>query len=409
MEDNWKVKLKDVMSDYTEPTPDGLFEDIMTVCETKSGRRRRNVIFILSGMAAAAILALALIPGGLSLPVSSPADSMVVENLTETLPVRRQEAPEFSGIMNPVIPAAGEIHDHDIRKDIREKPAATKPDMPGQTHPEQTEDTGRAVSVAPARESTDKRTDSEIQQNAYDWQDLLLADAGKPRKKKKPSLSVFASGFSPGGSRHSGYSDAVNAVAAAAPMRYGDNSLAGILMFNMTREVSTESSHYLPVKAGISVSYDFLPRWSVGSGLTYSWLLSKSKTGSESYYLDSRQVLHYLGIPVSIGYRFWDNRWIQAYVCAGGMVEKCVGGSIRTDYVYDNDSRDSGKEKISDKPLYWSVGAAAGLQFNLSESAGIYLEPGVSYHFRNGSSLETVYSEHPLNFSLNLGLRFSFN
>lgn len=90
-------------------------------------------------------------------------------------------------------------------------------------------------------------------------------------------------------------------------------------------------------------------------------------------------------------------------------MEKCVGGNVSTDYIYSNDIRDSQRERLMVKPLQWSVTALAGVQFSLSPLIGIYLEPGAIYYFDNGSDIETVYSDRPLNFNLNLGIRFSFD
>ena len=47
--------------------------------------------------------------------------------------------------------------------------------------------------------------------------------------------------------------------------------------------------------------------------------------------------------------------------------------------------------------------------YRFNDLVGIYLEPGVSYYFDNGSFVETVYRERPLNFSLGIGLRFNLN
>ena len=60
-------------------------------------------------------------------------------------------------------------------------------------------------------------------------------------------------------------------------------------------------------------------------------------------------------------------------------------------------------------PLQWSVGASLGIGYRFNGLVGIYLEPGVSYYFDNGSFVETVYRERPLNFSLGIGLRFNLN
>ena len=48
------------------------------------------------------------------------------------------------------------------------------------------------------------------------------------------------------------------------------------------------------------------------------------------------------------------------------------------------------------------------MQLNLSSVVGLYVEPGVSYYFDNGSSVSNIYKEKPLNFNLEFGLRFSF-
>lgn len=83
-------------------------------------------------------------------------------------------------------------------------------------------------------------------------------------------------------------------------------------------------------------------------------------------------------------------------------------GNAKKSYVINGQTRDDGHESISIRPLQWSVNAGAGVQYNISSMVGIYAEPGLSYYFDNGSNIETIYSEKPLNFNLNIGLRVSF-
>ena len=40
-------------------------------------------------------------------------------------------------------------------------------------------------------------------------------------------------------------------------------------------------------------------------------------------------------------------------------------------------------------------------------NVGVYVEPGVSYYFDDRSTLSTIYKEKPLNFNLNLGVRYT--
>lgn len=42
-----------------------------------------------------------------------------------------------------------------------------------------------------------------------------------------------------------------------------------------------------------------------------------------------------------------------------------------------------------------SVMGAVGAQYNISNRVGIYVEPGVSYFFDDGSPIETIRKENP--------------
>ena len=55
----------------------------------------------------------------------------------------------------------------------------------------------------------------------------------------------------------------------------------------------------------------------------------------------------------------------------------------------------------------WSLSAAAGAQFKITEKLGIYAEPGVVYYFDDGSNVNTIRKEHPFNFNIQLGVRFT--
>lgn len=147
----------------------------------------------------------------------------------------------------------------------------------------------------------------------------------------------------------------------------------------------------------------------MSSGLTYSLLSSELYSGNGNYYYDDRQTLHYIGIPVNIAYTFWQNDKISTYISTGGLVEKNVAGRLTSNYYLDNQLEISTKEKIRSKELQWSVNAAMGLGYQISNNIGLYAEPGISYYFKNSSEIETIYKDNPLHFNLRLGLRFTFN
>ena len=74
----------------------------------------------------------------------------------------------------------------------------------------------------------------------------------------------------------------------------------------------------------------------------------------------------------------------------------------------DNLAKETDTQSHVVKPLQWSVNASAGVQFDIVPSVGVYAEPGISYYFDNGSDIRTIYKDEPLNFNLNVGMRFNF-
>lgn len=189
----------------------------------------------------------------------------------------------------------------------------------------------------------------------------------------------------------------------------GSNLPQDILRLNEYQLVYSEIKHYQPITIGVSLKYSFAKRWNVTSGLSYTTLISKLRSGSQENYYNSKQTLHYIGIPVNLNYIVWENRRISTYLSGGGMVEKNVSGTLSTDYMINNKIEEHSTSSISVKPLQWSVNSAVGIQYQLSRIIGIYAEPGVTCFLKNKSDIETIYKDKPLNFTLKLGLRFSLD
>ena len=57
--------------------------------------------------------------------------------------------------------------------------------------------------------------------------------------------------------------------------------------------------------------------------------------------------------------------------------------------------RKIGSKNETVKPLQFSVMGAVGAQYNISSRVGIYVEPGVSYFFDDGSDIETIRKKIP--------------
>lgn len=188
-----------------------------------------------------------------------------------------------------------------------------------------------------------------------------------------------------------------------------DSPMLDMSSVNRDEETKTEYEHHLPIRIGLSVAYALTDRLSISSGLTYTRLSSDIKDASrESKYI-GEQRLHYVGIPVNVSYKVASFRWLGLYGTAGVLAEKCVSGTTDEGYVENNTMKYTNTHDISSKPLQMSVNAGVGIQFDFIDNVGIYAEPGLSYYFDDGSALQTIYKEKPLNFNLNVGVRFKLS
>lgn len=167
----------------------------------------------------------------------------------------------------------------------------------------------------------------------------------------------------------------------------------GVPYFKQSAAIS-EIKHKQPISFGLSVRKNLTNGFSVESGVTYTMLSSEGKSVSNSSE-KIEQKLHYIGIPVRGNWDFVNSKRFTVYLAAGGMIEKCVYGKV-------------GTHKQTVKPLQFSLMGGVGGQLNISNRIGIYIEPGVSYYFDDGSDVETIRKETPLNFNLQGGIRFTY-
>lgn len=189
------------------------------------------------------------------------------------------------------------------------------------------------------------------------------------------------------------------------PVRYSDVAMAqgsSNAYFSaepLQRDCKETTKHNMPVSFGATVSYALNDRLALISGLVYTLATSSFEHGMSSSASKDEQTLHYVGIPLTASYTVWSNSWLKTYVNAGGQADFNVSAKVET----EGHTTDIDKDRAQ-----LSVGAAAGVQLNVIKQMGVYVEPGVRYYFDNGSNVQTVFKEHPCNFSLQMGLRWNF-
>ena len=159
-----------------------------------------------------------------------------------------------------------------------------------------------------------------------------------------------------------------------------------------TRQIASVH-HKQPISFGLSVRKNLPKNFSLETGLTYTYLASEIEFTDGSQQFD--QKLHYIGIPLRANWNFVNKQSFIIYLSGGGMIEKCVYGTV------------AGEKETVD-PVQLSVMGALGAQYNINRKVGVYVEPGIAYYFDDGSSVQTIRKENPCNFTLQAGLRLSY-
>ena len=148
---------------------------------------------------------------------------------------------------------------------------------------------------------------------------------------------------------------------------------------------------------------------SLESGLSFTQLNSDLRDGTTSNYQSGKQKLSYIGIPVNVNYNLLSWQKFSLIASAGVLAEQCIAASRKWQYSIDNKPTKTEKEDLGTKPFQMSVNGSLGIQYSLSPVFSIYAGPGISYHFDDGTSIETIYKEKPVNFNINCGIRINFN
>lgn len=181
---------------------------------------------------------------------------------------------------------------------------------------------------------------------------------------------------------------------SAVNTEYADNEMFRVSPYEQdTKDVT---HHDMPISIGLTASYSVTPRIALASGLVYTLATSSFQHGASMP--KETQTLHYVGIPLNLSYTIWSNNWLRTYIMAGAQADMNVKATLKAD---------RHKSNIDNDRAQFSITGGAGVQLNVAQQLGVYVEPGVRYYFDNGSAVQTIFKEHPTNFSLQVGLRWN--
>lgn len=429
MSNQWKEELRRRMSDYEEKAPDGLWEDISRAMAGADvpvmpvRKTSRSVRLRYWGMRIAATLFVAALVWNGYRFLSDPAETggkLIAsgkgssEEVNRTKEDSSQETADNEERLEEAVKSLAVLTSREeIAEQLQESPKGDEePFVEEIPVSQQTEErTSEPVRQIPSAPYEEKRKGGEKKKETYDRRWLATAHSSRSGSKRW-SIGLHTSNS--GSTFNSELGDRVMGVMLSAPMGYGTlsdgmqirSTTEHVPFFNLSRSTSTETKHKQPVKLGASLNYSISRRWSLETGLTYSKLASTMTSGDESQYIEKEQTLHYVGIPLKATYTVWKNKHLAFYVSGGGEVEKCVSGKVTVQQIRSGEVEANQAEDLSVKRLQCSALASVGAQYKLSQAVGIYVEPGMSYHFDNGENIETIYKDRPLNFQLKVGIRF---
>lgn len=466
---DWKSQLRDRMEAYGEPEPDGLWESVASslrqkgvmagsgVAESASSsgnlsRDRRHLWwYVVPALAMAAVCVGLLLPfsGGESQVTVVPGDMIsesiiadkVLEGDTANIAPAKASVPSDERLASNSVPVSGErpvsnsvlasngvsaLGERPVLEEMSSEEKASAVDAFGGVLFDVDADVSPSQECTVVEQQEPKARREHEFSSEDDFEDPFAEEmetsSGSKRSRLALGLHLGGVGSYSGGSSGS-VSMADAFVSSTVPFGTNDGTpikldskgklpYNGVLMGDTFRSVESEHRFYQPVSVGVEVSYDLGRRFFLGSGLSYTCLVSESSSGSSESRSSLTQTVHLLGVPLKVGYKIVDNPLFELSVAGGGRVDKAIASKTVTRLALNGPEPVKSASNGKAFPLYWSLTASASAAYKLSSLVGLYLEPGLSWHFGSNSdsglALETVWSGRPLNFQLNAGVRFYF-
>lgn len=428
MDDKWSDQLRQKLQHHEETVPDDLWNRIECRLEEASKQpaaekktKHRPLYAALWSGAAAACALLALWLGGEYGPKEIPAGAPhLTAEMPKTIarnadskaetPEQETEAPEQKA---PIAAAPDRIHhEQGLPETV---PATTKEELPTAETAVKEEKQPATESPAQEEETATVRELDRIhfpKSGSSGKSGSTLPDHQPARTAQRWALAMAATQGIPQSQLNYGGQGDINKgkfhTATINGSTWGESHLTDILLYNKNGTPETDINHHQPITGGVKFQYRLNDVWSLESGLTYTLLRSELRSGGNSYFYKTDQRLHLLGIPIKVNYTFWQNKHWQTYAQAGMLFEKDIAGKETTDYYKEKQKVSSDRNDIRIQGLQYTALCGAGIQFNCTHHLGIYAEPGLAWHIVPDKSIQTIYTDKPLNFNIELGMRLSW-
>ncbi len=256
-------------------------------------------------------------------------------------------------------------------------------------------------------------TEASTQKKKRSWEFLAAGSVGPALAQSV--IKVFAGGNNDIGSdapppvipdRITTWEDYYNYLVLNGHSIVNANALKSIALNNSGKIIEREH-HDKPITFELSITKSFSHKWKIETGLRYSYLKSNFTLGEGAYYIDQTQRIQYLGIPIRTLYKWTSLKKWTLYSLAGVLLNIPMHATVNEIDVTGNIIPYKSKSHIT-PPLQWSIESGIGLQYDFTPKWGIYVEPSIKWYIPNGSTIHTIWTEHPFTVTVPFGIRFTW-
>lgn len=397
MEDNrFDLEIRSMLENAREDVPEGLWQGIESRLPAPAKARPAAIWWKIASATGAVAAAVALTVFFSTRPV--------VQNPVDIIP--SQDSGLSQLMETPLAPETGNMKPLSISQAFRESVSETDgEDVTETAGMEETDETAGKEETAPAAGTEETAVADETavreENTAENWiRKYESADfdergeelQGSRKEKRGVVLSAYADALS--NSNTAKASDINMLKRPAVPQA-------------TTIEETGESRYAIPVAAGIGLRFDVSKRFSIGTGVSWSYL-TRSFSGqfneldaegaiiSQTGYTNIRNSQHYIGIPLNLYVDIIRKDFIDFYAYASGSANYCLSNRYQMDK----------SKSYSPEGSNWqfSAGIGMGVEFIAAKKVGFYIDPSLNYWFTAGE-VSNIRTRQPLMLGLELGIR----
>lgn len=410
-------KMRSLLEQAEVPVPEGAWEAVRTrIPAVKPVKKTAPWWWACAGLAAAAAIAMALVLSGTfrSAQVAPALENTLAQNVVEVTPPAetapaaaepvteiptRHSAPAIRvGKRAPQPVVTPKTVEDETTSSASTATATVTNDTPAETAPAAMQGIESASTKSGSRRNEPAASGKETVES---WSDPFarMAYEDMHAKTRRP-MSFDLKGLV-------GTNDKAKSTGRSTMMASSGRSAAATAAETAYITEEGESRYDVPLSLGVGVKFYLSERWAIGTGIDYSLLMrsfpgsyTKGSTVIKPVNSNIKHTVQYIGIPVNLYYDVISTPRMKLYGFAGGSLEKGIGQKFT---IPASEGTEYYKQRVPG--LQGSAGLGLGVQFNITDVIGVYVDPSARYYFGNNQP-KTIRTQQNVIFNLELGVRF---